>query len=72
MSKRDYRRVRSIPDKVLGATLVNHSGALHYVVNRIAAYDRYRWVRRGWYAFVTAALVYLLKGHIRTWLVVLF
>lgn len=59
MSKSPFRRIRTIPDKVLGTTLMNHSGALRYVVGRVTAYDRWRWVRRAWYVLITTAVVWL-------------
>lgn len=54
-----FRKVRGLSDQVLGQALSNHAGALQYVVARIAAYDRYRWVRRAWAAVVTGALAWL-------------
>ena len=54
-----YRKVRGLSDQVLGQALSNHAGALQYVVSRIGAYDRYRWVRRVWAVLVTAAIVWL-------------
>ena len=60
MAKRNpFRKIRSLSDQVLGQALSNHAGALQYVVSRIGAYDRYRWVRRAWVAVVTAAIVWL-------------
>jgi len=61
MAKRNpFRKVRALSDQVLGQALSNHAGALQYVVARVGAYDRYRWVRRAWAAVVTAAVAYLL------------
>lgn len=50
-----YRKVRGIPDKVLAGALQQHAGGLAYVLNRVAAYDRVRWIRRVWYVIVTLA-----------------
>ena len=55
-----YRKVRGLSDKVLDQALSNHAGALQYVVSRVGAYDRYRWVRRGWAVAVTIELLALL------------
>ena len=55
-----YRKIRALSDQMLGQALSNHAGALQYTVARIAAYDRWRWVRRAWAAAVTGAIVWLL------------
>lgn len=62
MSKSPFRAMRAIPDKVLGRALTSHSEALRYVIQRVAAYDRWRWVRLVWYLAVTLALGYLYVG----------
>lgn len=59
MSKQ-YRQMRSVPDKMLGQILHNHQQAAQYAVARVVAYDRYRWVRRAWYVATSAGLGWLL------------
>lgn len=62
MAKSVFRRLRAIPDKVLGYTLSNHAQALQYAVTRIEAYDRWKWVRRAWAVGITAAVAWLAHG----------
>jgi hypothetical protein len=58
MSK-TFRKFRGVPDKVLVGAIQQHSGAITYALNRVQAYDRFRWVRRAWYLAVTAQLAWL-------------